>query len=47
MTKSPNDQMTKIHNHLLSLCGVCFLQNRQYLLSSSRSVVFFRFFDVL
>jgi len=32
---------------LLSLCAVCFRQKRQYLLISSRSVVFFRFFVVL
>jgi hypothetical protein len=29
------------------LCGVCFRQNRQYLLSSTRSVVFFLFLVVL
>src|SRR5437870_453156 len=33
--------------YLVSLCAVCFLQYLQYLLSSRRSVVFFRFFDVL
>ena len=30
-----------------SLCGVCFRQKRQYLLISSRSVVFRLFFVVL
>jgi hypothetical protein len=33
--------------HLLSLWPVCLRQNRQYLLNSSRSVVFFLFFVVL
>ena len=33
--------------YLLSLCGVCFRQNRQYLLNSSRSVLLRRFFVVL
>src|ERR1700748_811636 len=33
--------------HFCSLCATCFRQNRQYLLSSMRSVVFFLFFVVL
>jgi hypothetical protein len=33
--------------YFCSLCAVCFLQNRQYLLSSIRSVVFFLFLLVL
>jgi hypothetical protein len=33
--------------YFCSRCGVCFRQNRQNLLNSSRSVVFFLFFDVL
>src|SRR5438477_1995656 len=33
--------------YFVSLCAVCFLQYRQYLLSSRRSVVFFRFLVVL
>jgi hypothetical protein len=32
---------------LLSRCAVCFRQNRQYLLNSSRSELFRRFFVVL
>jgi hypothetical protein len=28
-----------LHIYLVSLCGVCFLQNRQYLLNSSLSGV--------
>jgi hypothetical protein len=36
-----------IGNYFCSLCAVCFLQNRQYLLSSIRSVVFFLFLLVL
>jgi hypothetical protein len=33
--------------YFVSLCDVCFRQNRQYLLISSRSVVFFLFLVVL
>ena len=33
--------------YFVSLCGLCFRQKRQYLLNSSRSVVFFLFFVVL
>src|SRR5262249_44574881 len=35
-----------VHDHFCSLRAVCFRQNRQYLLISMRSVVFFLFFDV-
>ena len=34
-------------SYFVSLCPVCFLQYRQYLLSSRRSDDFFRFFVVL
>ena len=34
-------------DYFVSLCPVCFLQYRQYLLSSRRSDDFFRFFVVL
>ena len=34
-------------SYFVSLFAVCLRQKRQYLLSSSRSVVFFRFFVVL
>ena len=37
----------KNRNYFDSLWPVCFRQNRQYLLISSRSVVFFLFFVVL
>ena len=33
--------------YFVSLCPVCFRQNRQYLLNSRRSDDFFRFFVVL
>ena len=33
--------------YFVSRCGTCFRQNRQYLLISMRSVVFFLFFVVL
>jgi hypothetical protein len=33
--------------YLLSLCAVCFRHDRQYLLNSSRSELFRRFFVVL
>ena len=33
--------------YFVSLCAVCFRQNRQYLLSSRRSDDFLRFFVVL
>ncbi len=33
--------------YFVSRCAMCFRQNRQYLLNSSRSVVFFLFFVVL
>jgi len=36
-----------VYPYFVSLWAVCFRQNRQYLLSSSRSVVFFLFFVVL
>jgi hypothetical protein len=36
-----------IANHLVSLCDVCLRQNRQNLLNSNRSVVFFLFLVVL
>jgi hypothetical protein len=45
--------MTAAHNfsppgaYFVSLCAVCFRQNRQYLLISRRSDDFFRFFVVL
>ena len=39
-------QLTAV-SYLPSLCPVCFRQKRQYLLISSRSVVFFLFFVVL
>ena len=34
-------------SYFVSLCPVCFLQKRQYLLNSRRSDDFFRFFVVL
>jgi hypothetical protein len=34
-------------DYFVSLCPVCFRQKRQYLLNSSRSLVFFLFFVVL
>ena len=37
----------ELGTYFVSRCALCFRQNRQYLLSSSRSVVFFRFFVVL
>ena len=37
----------QLDRYFVSLCAVCFRQKRQYLLISSRSVVFFLFFVVL
>jgi hypothetical protein len=34
-------------SYFVSRCATCFRQNRQYLLNSRRSVVFFLFFVVL
>ena len=47
--ESPISQISQlaISNYFVSLCAVCFRQKRQYLLNSSRSVVFFLFFVVL
>jgi hypothetical protein len=42
-TPAPNHL---VYLYFVSLCGVCFRQKRQNLLSSSRSVVFFLFFVV-
>jgi hypothetical protein len=42
-----NPQSQVRNAYFVSLCAVCFRQNRQYLLSSRRSVVFFLFFVVL
>jgi len=36
-----------VSSYFVSLCAVCFRQNRQYLLSSRRSDDFLRFFVVL
>src|SRR5690606_17391018 len=43
----PVELLAYSRRYFCSLCGVCFRQNRQYLLSSIRSVVFFLFFVVL
>jgi hypothetical protein len=43
--RSPNRPFT--HYYLPSLWGVCLRQKRQNFENSSRSVVFFLFFDVL
>jgi len=42
-----SNQQLAMSNYFVSLCDVCFRQKRQYLLNSSRSVVFFLFLVVL
>jgi hypothetical protein len=47
MRDGPKVHSLKSEAYFVSLCPVCFRQNRQYLLSSRRSDDFFRFFVVL
>jgi hypothetical protein len=41
------NRQSAIRDYFVSLCPVCLRQKRQYLLNSSRSLVFFLFFVVL